>query len=146
MLRMQPYLLRAFFDWIVDNGWTPLIVVDASDPALDVPREHVRDGRIVLNVAPRAVRNLQIENELTTFDTRFQGVPRRISIPTASVLAIYAEETGQAFPFPPEAEIPSEVAEEPATVDAKPPHKAPKAAEKPEPEPPKGPRGLRVVK
>lgn len=141
MLRLQPYLFRAFFDWIVDNGWTPLIVVDASDPALDVPREHVREGRIVLNIAPRAVREFEIGNDITAFSTRFQGVPRKIVIPTSAVVAIYAEETGQAFPFPPEAEIPSEVAEE---------SKAPKAAptEPPEtpPEPPKGKGGLRIVK
>lgn len=141
MLRLQPYLFRAFFDWIVDNGWTPLIVVDASDPALDVPREHVREGRIVLNIAPRAVRDLNIDNEVTTFSTRFQGVARKLEIPTVAVVAIYAEETGQAFPFPPEAEIPSEVAQESPVAP-------PAPAETPEapPEPPKGSRGLRIVK
>lgn len=141
---LQPYLFRAFYDWIVDNGWTPHIIVDVTDPAVDVPRSYAREGRIVLNIAPRAVRALSIENDTTSFETRFQGVSQRCRFPTRSVVAIYADEFPQVMSFPPE---PSPLGDE---GDAAPAPEASATAEPAEPtEPPKGPkgpRGLRIVK
>jgi stringent starvation protein B len=99
---IKPYFIRAFYDWIVDNGWTPLLLVDADYEGVDVPREYVKDGQIALNLTPRAIRDLQMENELTTFHTRFAGVSHFLRVPTGAILAIYADENKQALTFPPE--------------------------------------------
>ncbi len=95
----RPYLVRALFDWIIDNDCTPYVILGADLPGVDVPREYVEDDKIVLNVAPSAVRNLDIGNEILSFDGRFSGQPYRICSPIGAVLAIYAKETGQGMAF-----------------------------------------------
>ena len=90
----RPYLLRAFYDWLLDNQLTPHLVVDVTLPGVLVPMEYARDGQIVLNIAPRAVGNLELANDEVRFNARFGGVPRNVSVPLAAVLAIYARENG----------------------------------------------------
>jgi stringent starvation protein B len=86
-------------EWMVDNGFTPHIVVDASRDGVHVPEAHVEDGKIVLNVSPTATRSLALGNDFVSFETRFGGVPKRLAIPVAAVLGIYARETGQGMIF-----------------------------------------------
>ena len=105
MTSTRPYLLRAMHEWMLDNGLTPQILVDASSEEVQVPRQYVEDGRIVLNVAPGAVRELSIGNERVDFMARFSGTPYRVSVPTRHVLAIIARENGAGMSFPEEAEL-----------------------------------------
>ncbi len=106
----RPYLLRAFYEWLLDNQLTPHLVVDVTLPGVLVPMEYARDGQIVLNIAPRAVGNLELANEEVRFNARFGGVPRQVSVPLAAVLAIYARENGAGTMFEPEAAYDEEVA------------------------------------
>lgn len=99
----RPYLLRAFYEWLLDNDLTPHVVVDISLPDVQVPLEYARDGQIVLNIAPRAVGNLELTNDSVSFSARFGGVPRQVYVPMAAVLAIYARENGAGTMFEPEA-------------------------------------------
>ncbi|MHA1000747.1 ClpXP protease specificity-enhancing factor [Leclercia pneumoniae] len=99
----RPYLLRAFYEWLLDNQLTPHLVVDVTLPGVLVPMEYARDGQIVLNIAPRAVGNLELANDEVRFNARFGGVPRQVSVPLAAVLAIYARENGAGTMFEPEA-------------------------------------------
>ncbi|MDN0086350.1 ClpXP protease specificity-enhancing factor [Yersinia nurmii] len=99
----RPYLLRAFYDWLIDNELTPHLVVDVTRPDVEVPMEFARDGQIVLNIAPRAVGNLELGNEYVRFNARFGGVPRQVVVPMGAVLAIYARENGAGTMFEPEA-------------------------------------------
>lgn len=98
----RPYLLRAFYDWLLDNQLTPHLVVDINLPGVLVPLEYARDGQIVLNIAPRAVGNLELGNDQVTFNARFGGVPRTVTVPLAAVMAIYARENGAGTMFEPE--------------------------------------------
>jgi len=95
MTSQRPYLLRAIHAWIADNGMTPHLLVDATRPGVLVPRHAVTDGKIVLNVADRAVAGLDMGNEWITFTARFQGVSHHVQVPVDAVLLIYARETGQ---------------------------------------------------
>ncbi|HEX5354479.1 MAG TPA: ClpXP protease specificity-enhancing factor [Rhodanobacteraceae bacterium] len=95
MTSNRPYLLRAVHEWICDNGLTPHIVVDAGSPGLQVPPQAINEGRVVLNLAPRAVARLEIGNDAITFMARFGGVSQAVSVPVAAVQAIYARENGQ---------------------------------------------------
>ena len=97
----RPYLLRAFYEWLLDNQLTPHLVVDVTLQDVQVPMEYARDGQIVLNIAPRAVGNLELANDEVRFNARFGGVPRQVSVPLAAVLAIYARENGQGLFFDP---------------------------------------------
>ena len=106
----RPYLLRAFYEWLLDNQLTPHLVVDVTLPGVLVPMEYARDGQIVLNIAPRAVGNLELANDEVRFNARFGGVPRQVSVPLAAVLAIYARENGAGTMFEPEAAYDEEVA------------------------------------
>jgi len=99
----RPYLLRAFYEWLLDNQLTPHLVVDVTLPGVQVPMEYARDGQIVLNIAPRAVGNLELSNDEVSFNARFGGVPRQVSVPLAAVLAVYARENGAGTMFEPEA-------------------------------------------
>jgi Stringent starvation protein B len=99
----RPYLLRAFYEWLLDNQLTPHLVVDVTLPGVQVPMEYARDGQIVLNIAPRAVGALELANDEVRFNARFGGVPRQVSVPLAAVLAIYARENGAGTMFEPEA-------------------------------------------
>jgi stringent starvation protein B len=96
----QPYLLRALYEWCVDSGYTPYVTVRV-DARSRVPMAYVRDGQIVLNIGPNAVRNLQMDNEWLSFSARFGGVAHDILVPVLNVLAIYARETGEGMVFPP---------------------------------------------
>lgn len=102
MTSHRPYLLRALYEWIADNGLTPHLLVDATRPQVFVPTHAVKDGRIVLNVAQRAVAGLEMSNELIRFSARFGGVSHNVSVPVSAVLAIYARENGQGMALPPE--------------------------------------------
>jgi stringent starvation protein B len=93
-----PYLIRAIWEWCVDNALTPYIAVKV-DGATKVPMEYVRNGEIVLNVSPDATRNLKIGNELIQFSARFNGVSREVSVPVAAVAGIFAKENGQGLAF-----------------------------------------------
>ena len=95
----RPYLLRAFYEWIVDNNGTPYLVVDATFAKVKVPQQFVQNGQIVLNAAPSAVGNLQLGNEAVTFNARFGGQPFALYIPVQAVLAIYARENGAGTVF-----------------------------------------------
>ncbi len=99
----RPYLLRAFYDWLLDNQLTPHLVVDITLPGVEVPMEYARDGQIVLNIAPRAVGNLELANDEVRFNARFGGVPRQVYVPMGAVMAIYARENGAGTMFEPEA-------------------------------------------
>ncbi len=94
----KPYLLRALYEWCVDNGYTPHVAVKV-DSKTQVPSEYVKNGEITLNVAPSAVHKLQMGNELIEFSARFAGVARQISVPVANVYAVYARETGHGMTF-----------------------------------------------
>lgn len=96
----RPYLLRALHQWMTDNDQTPHLVVDASLPGVAVPAEHVKDGRIVLNVSYSATRNLDLGNDEVVFQARFSGTPRRLAIPLPAILGIYARESGEGLVFP----------------------------------------------
>lgn len=118
----RPYLIRALYEWLVDNNLTPHLLVDAEKGDVIVPREFVEDGRIVLNVAPTAVRNLTLGNDYVTFNARFGGTPMDVVVPPEAVLGIYARENGRGMLFPDEA--PSEDGP-PPDDDPKPPRERP---------------------
>ncbi|MBV2206161.1 MULTISPECIES: ClpXP protease specificity-enhancing factor [Stutzerimonas stutzeri group] len=95
----RPYLVRALYEWIVDNDCTPHLLVDAEYRGVQIPAGFANDGQIVLNVAPSAVRNLQMDNEAVSFEGRFGGVSHSLYIPAGAVMAIYARENGQGMVF-----------------------------------------------
>ncbi|HAT1819697.1 ClpXP protease specificity-enhancing factor [Legionella pneumophila] len=99
MTSNRPYLIRAFYDWIVDNDLTPYILVDASNPNVQVPREHVQHDRIVLNISPSATRGLLLENDRIVFTARFSGQTEQIFVAPNAVLEIYAKENGRGIAF-----------------------------------------------
>lgn len=100
MTSTRPYLLKAFYQWIVDNSLTPYIVVMADLPGVDVPAQYVeQDGRIVLNISPTAVRDLSVDNNHIGFSARFGGVPYTVYAPMRAVSAIYAKENGRGMVF-----------------------------------------------
>lgn len=105
MTSNQPYLLRAFYDWIVDNQLTPYIVVNALDNRVEVPQEFVQGGQIILNVSPAACVNFALDLEYLSFQARFGGVPRQLSMPCSAVMAIYARENGAGTVFATEEEL-----------------------------------------
>src|SRR5258708_35882841 len=94
----KPYLLRALFEWCVDNGYTPHLAVRV-DSRTQVPNEYVKNGEITLNVSPNAVHKLQLGNELIEVSARFGGVARQISVPVTNVYALYARETAHGMTF-----------------------------------------------
>jgi stringent starvation protein B len=95
----RPYLVRAMHEWMVDNGHTPHIVIDVSIDGVIVPTEHVKDGKIILNVSDPAAHNLKMANSAISFRARFSGVAFDVWVPIGSVLGIYAKETGQGMIF-----------------------------------------------
>ena len=98
----RPYLLRAIYDWITDNNLTPYILVDATREGVRVPPHVVKNGQVVLNLAMRAVANLELGNDWIGFQARFSGVSQSILVPVGAVLALYAQENGQGMMFPAE--------------------------------------------
>lgn len=95
----RPYLLRAIYQWIVDNGCTPYLLVDAECPGLEVPPQAVKDGKVVLNLAPQAVSGMEMGDEEIVFLTRFGGVSMRVRVPMQATQAVYAQENGQGMLF-----------------------------------------------
>lgn len=130
MTPSKPYVIRAIYDWIVDNNCTPHLLVDAELEGVEVPQDYVTDGQIVLNVSPSAVVNLQLGNETVSFSGRFGGVPVDIMVPVAGVIGIYARENGQGMIFDEESDL---------NFDPDPPETDP-------PPPPSSRPSLRLVK
>jgi stringent starvation protein B len=128
----RPYLVRALYEWILDNDMTPHLLVDATRPQVMVPTQFVHDGKIVLNIGPTAVRGLVLGNERIGFNARFGGTAMNVEVPAEAILGIYARENGRGMLFPDEE-----------------PQPAQEGAADGEPEPPKPPRDrptLKVVK
>ena len=100
MTSNRPYLIRAIWQWITDNGLTPYILVDANSEQVQIPKQFVEDGRIVLNISAAAVLELEMENEFVSFNARFSGVAMDVFVPVSSVLGIYAKENGKGMLFP----------------------------------------------
>ncbi|GGK10137.1 ClpXP protease specificity-enhancing factor [Pseudomonas matsuisoli] len=143
MTSSRPYLIRALYEWIVDNECTPHLLVGVEYPNVQVPDGYASEGQIVLNVSPSAVRHLNLGNDAVSFEGRFGGVAHNLFIPAAAVMAIYARENGQGMVF--ETEAPT-VAEDAAPV-APEVDRGPKD-EGPDDEPPRpsGRPSLKVVK
>ena len=99
MTTNRPYLLRALYEWIADNGLTPHVLVNAEHEGVDVPEHSVQKGKVVLNIASGATENLLLNNEAICFKARFSGKPYSISVPMDAVIAIYARENGQGMMF-----------------------------------------------
>ena len=114
----RPYLLRALHEWITDSGETPHIVVDASAEGVTVPRQYVKDGKIVLNVSLSATQMLTLGNEVVSFEARFGGVGFAVMVSVRAILGIYARETGQGMIFPEGDADPDPTSGPPATVPA----------------------------
>jgi len=124
----RPYLVRALNEWIIDNGLTPYLVVDAGIQGVHVPEDYVTNGQIILNISPGAVNNLSIEDSAIEFQARFGGVPMQVYIPVVAVMAIYAKENGQGMVFgaepgapepPPFDEVPTTEASSPSKPSLK---------------------------
>ena len=99
MNSLKPYLLRAVYDWCVDNDLTPYLLANANADDVVVPRQSVQEGRIILNLKPQAVHNLALGDNKVEFNARFGGKPMLVRIPIKAVLAIYARENGQGMVF-----------------------------------------------
>lgn len=99
MTSNKPYLIRALNEWIIDNQMTPFLLVDANVEGVEVPQQHIRDGKIILNIAPGAVQEIAIEEEWIYFSARFSGQALMINVPVNAVLAIYAKENGRGMMF-----------------------------------------------
>lgn len=134
MTSTRPYLIRALYEWIEDNNMTPHILVDADQPGVTVPKQHVHEGQIILNINPAAVRDLRLGNDWIEFSARFGGVAQSVQIPISAVLAIYARENGQGMAFGEE-----------KTDDGEPPPNAP-SADQPPAKPPRRKPTLKIVK
>src|SRR5690606_1284915 len=132
MTPSRPYFVRAVYEWILDNNLTPYLLVNASYPAAQVPVEYVRDGRIILNLAPSAIRNLHLGNEQVEFSARFGGQSRNLYVPVGAIVAIYAKENGKGMFFD-ESEMP-------------PPHSSGSADEASPSKPASGKPSLKVIK
>ncbi|WP_106478387.1 ClpXP protease specificity-enhancing factor [Phytohalomonas tamaricis] len=99
MLSSRPYLTRALYQWLLDNDNTPYIVVDAEQPGVIVPTQFIQNGQIVLNIAPGAVRDLYMENDMIAFNARFSGQPMQVEVPINALIAIYSRENGVGMVF-----------------------------------------------
>jgi stringent starvation protein B len=102
MTPLKPYLIRAIYDWILENQLTPHLLVDAEHPQAVLPMQFVQDGRIILNIRPQAVEALDLGNTDIEFNTRFSGKSTYVKAPIGAVLAIYAKENGKGMVFEPE--------------------------------------------
>ncbi len=99
MTSNRPYILRAIYEWIIDNQLTPYLVVEAERPDVRVPMQYVRDGKIVLDISPMAINGLVMNNKAVVFEARFSGKIFQISAPMYAVQAIYAKENGRGIVF-----------------------------------------------
>ena len=137
MTSHRPYLLRALYEWISDNDMTPHLLVDAGQPGVKVPAHTIKDGKVVLNIAARAVATLELGNDAVRFTARFGGVSHPVYVPVSAVLAIYARETGQGMALPEDTGA-TDTGDEPPTPPSDPGGD--------EPAPPKRGGHLRIVK
>ena len=96
----RPYLIRAIYDWILDNDCTPYLLVNATVFGVQIPTQYVKEGKIVLNIGPSAVKSLELGNEWIEFEARFAGVAMRVRVPVQAAMAVYARENGQGMVFP----------------------------------------------
>jgi len=99
MKPLRPYLIRAVYDWLVDNGLTPYLLVDAENEGAIVPRQFVQEGKIILNLRPEAVQGLILGDERVEFEARFSGQPTHVEFPVSAVLAAYSKENGRGMIF-----------------------------------------------
>lgn len=118
MISSRPYLLRAIYDWIIDNGLTPYVLVNAGAENTLVPTQFIQDGKIILNISSQAVRNLQMNNDWIMFSARFSGASMEVSFPPQAVMAIYAKENGRGMVFSDDDE--GEGGDEPPAADGTP--------------------------
>jgi stringent starvation protein B len=102
LIPTRPYLLRAIYEWTNDNKLTPYLLVNAEESGVNVPRQHVKDGQIVLNIAPHAVSQMLMGNDAVSFSARFGGVSQQLYVPMRAVLGLYARENGQGLFFDPQ--------------------------------------------
>jgi stringent starvation protein B len=118
----RPYIMRALYEWIVDNGCTPYVLVDASVSDVMVPQQFVKDNQIVLNISPDAVVDLSISNQAVAFNGRFGGVATDVYVPISAVVGIYARENGQGMVFDPEEAVtpPDDTPPEPDKLEKRP--------------------------
>jgi stringent starvation protein B len=158
MTPTKPYLVRAIYEWILDNQMTPHLLVDARYPGTRVPKEFVEDGQIVLNIAPSAVQGLMMGNEWVQFSARFSGAAREIQIPSEAVVGIFSRENHQGMVFPPpehpaasaepaasEGKVPT-LADRPKGIRTRPKGTGPSSTKGPGKGPGKGGPTLKVVK
>ncbi len=103
MTPSRPYIMRALYEWIVENDCTPYLLVDARIQGVSVPEQYVKDGQIVLNISPGAVIELNLSNDAVFFNGRFGGVATDVYVPVNAVIGIYARENGQGMVFEPDA-------------------------------------------
>ena len=122
MTPLKLYLLRAVYDWAVENGHTPHVIVDAGYPGVQVPSNSVQEGRVVLNISPRAVHRFELGTDAMRFSARFGGKPFDVECPLGAIRAIYARENGQGVGFPESDDPPAPVPPEPQPP---PPRKGP---------------------
>lgn len=99
MTSSKPYLIRGLYQWLLDNQVTPYILVDTSSEGVRIPRGIATDGKVVLNLSPSAIQNIDMDNDYISFSARFNGVSEEIYCPIDSVLAIYARESGEGMMF-----------------------------------------------
>jgi stringent starvation protein B len=99
MTSHRPYLIRALHEWILDNNFTPYILINAFIDGVEVPQDYVKDGQIVLNISPQAIKTLNISNAAIEFEGRFGGIPTKVYVPINAVMSIYARENGQGMMF-----------------------------------------------
>ena len=104
MTPSKPYLIRGLYEWLLDNQVTPYILVDSSSDRVVVPDGVATDGKVVLNLAPSAIQNLEMTNDYLSFSARFNGVAQNVYCPMESILAIYARENGEGMMFSAESE------------------------------------------
>lgn len=157
----RPHLLRAHYDWIIENDLTPHLVVDVNVVGVQVPMEYAHDGQIVLNISSRAVDDLELTPYQVLFSASFGGIPRKVRVPMAAVMAIYARENGAGMMFEPEPAYESGASLQFAEDDSEDKHVAPVSEglslvtdeadtsspdDDPEPPRPTGRPALRVVK
>jgi len=99
MTPLKPYLVRSLYEWILENGMTPYLLVDASYEGVIVPKAYVSDERIILNTHPSAVQNWVLDNEAVSFSARFSGISENLYVPISAIMAAYTKENGKGMMF-----------------------------------------------
>lgn len=145
MTSQRPYLLRAIYEWIADNGMTPHVLVNARSAGVRVPPHTIKDGQVVLNIADRAVSRLEMGDDAIRFSARFGGVSQSVVVPLTAIIAIYARETGQGMGMPEEPHL--DTAQNPGSSEETPQQTSAEQVDAPpHPQPPKRGNHLRIIK